>query len=98
MCDVLVRVLESMGGPVVCSAANPAGHLVTEYNLEVLVPPSLTPAPPMLRATVMEGDTLRLFCRAAGNPLPQVRCCSMVMLLSIVLMLNLYLKYCSTNI
>ncbi|KAK3876548.1 hypothetical protein Pcinc_018676 [Petrolisthes cinctipes] len=68
----LLRVLESMGGPVVCSAVNPAGHLVTEYNLEVLVPPSLTPMPPMLRATVMEGDTLRLFCRATGNPLPQV--------------------------
>ncbi|XP_066942937.1 hemicentin-1-like isoform X1 [Macrobrachium rosenbergii] len=68
----ILRVLGSSTGEVSCVATNAVGELTTNYTLNVLSPPTITPVPPTRKARVQEGDALTLSCKTKGTPKPQV--------------------------
>ncbi|XP_063600047.1 hemicentin-1-like [Penaeus indicus] len=68
----LLRVLSSSEGRVTCLATNAVGSLVTNYTLDVLSPPVITPTPATKKVRAREGDSVTLTCRTRGHPRPQV--------------------------
>ncbi|XP_063876640.1 hemicentin-1-like isoform X2 [Scylla paramamosain] len=68
----ILRVLSSMEGQISCVASNGVGDLMTNYTLNVLTPPTITPTPTSRLAKVYEGGLLTLSCHSSGNPRPQV--------------------------
>ncbi|XP_042230990.1 hemicentin-1-like isoform X2 [Homarus americanus] len=68
----LFRVQSTSKGQVSCIASNGVGDLITNYTLNVLVPPSIVATPTTRRVKVQEGDVLTLTCKAQGHPTPQV--------------------------
>ncbi|XP_053380218.1 hemicentin-1-like [Mercenaria mercenaria] len=55
-----------------CIAANQAGSVEQDYELDVWVPPSIDGTNLDLNPTVIKGHTSELFCPVEGNPFPDI--------------------------
>ncbi|NXT68617.1 HMCN1 protein, partial [Chaetops frenatus] len=68
----LARVQISDTGVYTCVASNRAGVHNKQYNLQVLVPPSLDNAGSTEEVLVLRGNTAALGCVTDGSPVPSV--------------------------
>ena len=64
------RVREDDSARFTCIATNEAGQITRNYDLEVLLPPTLEILEPDDGYKVIENRSLTLICRASGTPTP----------------------------
>uniref|UniRef100_A0A3Q2CT39 Hemicentin-1 n=1 Tax=Cyprinodon variegatus TaxID=28743 RepID=A0A3Q2CT39_CYPVA len=60
-------------GRYTCVASNSAGEERKNFDLDVLVPPSISNAGTVMDAKVKETQNITLTCEASGNPPPEIK-------------------------